>query len=80
MKYLEDYFYENEMTEDCWKTVKFIVQNETFTGQQIGYVVSIVLWTMKNLILIGKKSRKYIKISGKVNERYETDIKVLDGF
>ena len=47
LKYLEDYFYENEMTEDYWKTVKFIVQNETFTGQQIGYVVFIVHATIE---------------------------------
>ena len=34
LKYLEDYFYENEMTEDYWKTVKFIVQNETFRKEK----------------------------------------------
>ena len=78
LKYLEDYFYENEMTEDYWKTVKFIVQNETFTGQQIGYVVSIVAWTMKKFDSDRKEKVENIsKYLGKVNERYETDIKVL---
>jgi len=66
------------MNEDYWKTVKFIVQNEIFTDKQIGYVVSIVDWAMKKFDSDKKEKVENIsKYLGKINERYETDIKVL---